>query len=107
MSWDSVSNANRYYVYIIKNGFTRYSFNTTNTSYDVSSYLEEGTHNYNAKIYAFGNKGYPDSDWATSNVVSRTVSSALPPLTNVQISPLGIISWDPFPGATKYAFGIS
>ena len=107
LSWDPVTNATGYTVYILRDGVAKLSFRAFTTSADVSTYLEEGTHKYTAEVYATGAKGYPSSDMGTSNEVTRTTESTLPPLTNVQVSPAGVVSWDAFGGAADYLFVVS
>ena len=107
LSWDPVANATGYTVYILMAGVPKLSFRAFSTSVNVSSYLEEGTHKYTATVYATGAKGYPSSDIGTSNEVNRTTDSVLPSLANVQISSMGVISWDAFNGAAQYVFTIS
>ncbi len=95
VSWDPVPNAEEYLV-IIDNR----SVYTENCSVDVSGKVPEGNHEYTYSIMASA-QGYPDSE-PFKGKIELNINRA--GLTNVSISPEGIITWDAFPGATQYFF---
>ena len=107
-SWDSVTNADSYDVYlycITENGKQSIMFEISyeNTTLDMNDWLKDGTNNYCFEVQAKG-YGHPRSDVAESPTASLTKS--LPALKNIVLSSAGVLSWSEFDGAGAYFYRI-
>ena len=104
-TWDAVQHATSYIVYIYKDsayGSYWFSEETENTYIDYSAdvrFFSDIT--YYFKVYAESEVN-PESDAAISD--GKTGWNVRGNMTGVSLSPEGILSWNPYPGAEDYGF---
>ncbi len=101
--WDAVNGAIEYEVYVYRSeGGAESSYRTEGTSYDFSDsiYFLTGTE-YCFKVVAIGAEGVGDSEQsaASGNIDGWFTKTDI---QNVTLSEDGILSWDPYDGATRY-----
>lgn len=107
VSWDSVENAEYYYVYVYEDSFHAFYIGSPTVyenKVDIAPYLYEGTYDYGICVVAKA-EGYPDSEQGESDFKSLT--KELPAMTGVSIASNGIMTWDAFSGAERYEISMS
>lgn len=103
LTWNKVSNADKYYVYRAgsKNGTYKYLGSATGTSYTNTGAGAEYTYYY--KVKAINSKN-SNVNSAYSNIVSRTCDLARPSVSASNVASTGKIklTWNKVSGADKY-----
>ena len=101
LTWDPVDGANKYAIACYKgnNTYETYTLDCTNTDYTITG-LENG------KTYEFLVQAYLGDHWSSYSIRDHIECTVIPQ-PKPTVSSVGdgtvTLSWDPIPGATKYA----
>lgn len=104
--WNPVENAEYYwfYLYKIDDSEVYYTFHYEETSFDFTgtAFIHDGEAYY-FKVCAVNEHGYSNSNFVKSP--AETLDGVVwKDLQNVELSPAGVLTWDPYEGADDYGF---